>query len=182
VFKLWLWIAAQGWGSVSIKSRNYNPAMPKTLLAHAAAFGLLGGVLIAALRLIEYRWLVLSHSFALYAALVAVLFAALGLWLGRSLVRARVEVREVKIEVPVTLRADEPFQRDQAAADALGLTPRELEVLDALAAGHSNREIAARLFLSENTVKTHCSRVLEKLGARRRTQAVHQARSLRLIP
>ncbi|MBD8525598.1 helix-turn-helix domain-containing protein [Pseudomarimonas arenosa] len=150
------------------------------LIGHVAAFGLLGGALITGLRLIEYRWLVLSHSFEIYAALVATLFAGLGIWLGRSLSRRRIEVREVRVEVPVV--DAEPFVRDQAKIEALGLTPRELEVLEQMAAGHSNREIAQRLFLSENTIKTHSSRVLDKLGAKRRTQAVHQGKALRLIP
>jgi ATP/maltotriose-dependent transcriptional regulator MalT len=74
------------------------------------------------------------------------------------------------------------FVRDEAALRRLGLTPRELGILELIAAGLSTREIAARVFLSENTVKTHTSRVFEKLGARRRVQAVQRAREQRLIP
>lgn len=154
--------------------------MAKKLFVHAALFGLVGGALITGLKLIEYRWLVLSHSFEIYAALVAAVFAALGIWLGLKVARRRVEVREVEIKVEVA--APDAFVRDQAQVESLGLTPRELEVLEQMAAGHSNREIAERLFLSENTIKTHSSRVLDKLGAKRRTQAVHQGKALRLIP
>ena len=157
--------------------------MSKKLLVHAAVFGLTGGALITGLKLIEYRWLVLTHSFEIYSALIASLFAGLGIWLGVKVARRRVEVREVPVEVTVEVPVSaSDFVRDQAQVNMLGLTPRELEVLEQMAAGHSNREIAERLFLSENTIKTHISRLLDKLGAKRRTQAVHQGKALRLIP
>jgi DNA-binding CsgD family transcriptional regulator len=144
---------------------------------HALLFGLLGGLLIAALKLIEYRWLVLEHAVELYAGLVAALFAGVGIWLGGRLTRREVAV-EVR-EVPVALPAD--FVRDHDRLRTLGITPRELEVLGLIAEGLSNKEIAARAHVSENTVKTHSSRVFDKLGAKRRTQAVQRARELRLI-
>jgi ATP/maltotriose-dependent transcriptional regulator MalT len=72
--------------------------------------------------------------------------------------------------------------RDQSKIESLGITPRELQILELIAAGLSNKEIATRLFVSENTVKTHSSRVFDKLGARRRTQAVQLGKELRLIP
>jgi len=136
------------------------------------------GVLIAGLRFIEYRWLVVEHSVEIYGGLVAAVFAALGIWLGLRFTR-RVETVVVR-EVPVPAPVD--FVRDDAKVATLCITPRELEILEQIAAGHSNKEIAARLFVSENTVKTHSSRVFDKLGARRRTQAVQQAKELRLIP
>jgi NarL family two-component system response regulator LiaR len=141
-------------------------------------YGLLGGVLIAGLKLIEYRWLVLEHSVEIYGALVAALFASLGIWLGLRLTRhtESVVVREVVVPAPVN------FVRDQNKLESLGITPRELEILELIAAGLSNKEIAARVYVSENTVKTHSSRVFDKLGARRRTQAVQLGKELRLIP
>jgi NarL family two-component system response regulator LiaR len=141
-------------------------------------YGLLGGALIAALKLIEYRWLVVEHSLEIYGGLVAAVFAGVGIWLGHRLTRRieTVTVREVRVGVPVD------FMRDQGNVESLGITPRELEILELIAAGLSNREIAARLFVSENTVKTHSSRVFDKLDARRRTQAVQRGRELRLIP
>ena len=147
---------------------------------HVLLYGLLGGGLIALLRLIEYRWLVIDYSLEIYGGLVAAVFAALGIWLGLRLTRPRetVVVREVTREVPAPIG----FVRDQARLDALGITPRELEILELIAAGLSNREIAARAFVSENTVKTHSSRVFSKLGAQRRTQAVQLAKEQRLIP
>jgi NarL family two-component system response regulator LiaR len=148
--------------------------MRKTVLL----YGLLGGLLIAGLKLIEYRWLVVEHSLEIYGGLVAALFASVGIWLGHKLTRRpeTVVVREVVVEPP----AD--FVRDQGNVDSLGITPRELEILELIAAGLSNKEIAARAYVSENTVKTHSSRVFDKLGAQRRTQAVQRGRELRLIP
>lgn len=145
---------------------------------HVLLYGLLGGILIAGLKLIEYRWVVVEYSVEIYGALVAGLFAGFGIWLGRRLTgRAeKVVVKEVMVEAPVA------FVRDQARVDTLGLTPRELEILELIAAGLSNREIADRVHISENTVKTHSSRVFDKLGARRRTQAVQLGKDLRLIP
>ena len=141
-------------------------------------YGLLGGVLIALLKLVEYRYLVLEHSLEVYGGIVALVFAAVGLWLGRKLTRERVVTQTVRVEIPRT----GPFVRDQARVDALGITPRELDILEALAAGLSNKEIAERLFVSENTVKTHAARLFSKLDARRRTQAVQLAKEAGLIP
>jgi len=145
-------------------------------------YGLLGGVLIVALKLIEYRWLVLEHSLEIYGGLVALLFSGVGLWLGRKLARPRerLVVREVPVRVEVPVPAG-PFVRNEARVRELGLTPRELEILEAVASGLSNKEIAARLFVSENTVKTHAGRVFAKLSARRRTQAVQRAKEAGLI-
>ena len=148
---------------------------------HVLLYGLLAGVLIAGLKFIEYRWLVVEYSVEIYGALVATVFASLGIWLGLKLTRPErhtetVVVREVIVEAPFE------FVRDQAKVEALGITPRELEILTLIAEGLSNKEIAARVFVSENTVKTHSSRVFDKLGARRRTQAVQLGKELRLIP
>jgi len=145
---------------------------------HVLLYGLLLGVLIAALQLIEYRWLVLEHSVEIYGGLVAAVFAAVGIWLGLRLTRRTesVVVREVMVPAPVN------FVRDQSKLESLGITPRELEILALIAEGLSNKEIAARVYVSENTVKTHSSRVFDKLGARRRTQAVQLGKELRLIP
>ena len=156
--------------------------MKKTILL----YGLLGGVLIAALKLIEYRFLVLEHSLEIYGGIVAALFSGLGIWLGLKLTKTRDVVREVpvRVEVPVEVRVpvNGPFERNQARVEQLGITPRELEILEALAAGFSNREIAERLFVSENTVKTHTARLFDKLSAKRRTQAVQLAKEAGLIP
>jgi DNA-binding CsgD family transcriptional regulator len=141
-------------------------------------YGLSGGLLIAALRYIEYRFLVVEHSIEIYAALIAVIFAAVGIRLGLS-INKRKEVVVVREAAPA---GDRPFTRDDAKVAELGLTPRELEILDRIAGGLSTRQIAEALFVSENTVKTHASRLFDKLGVNRRTQAVHVARTLGIIP
>ena len=141
-------------------------------------YGVLGGALIALLKAIEYRYLVVDHSVEIYGALVAVVFVTLGIWLGLRITgrKERVVVREVRVPAPVV------FTRNAEKLAAIGMTPRELEILELIAAGLSNREIADRVFVSENTVKTHSSRVFEKLGARRRTQAVQLGKEFGLIP
>ncbi|MDB4947714.1 MAG: regulatory protein LuxR [Gemmatimonadetes bacterium] len=145
---------------------------------HVLLYGLLGGVLIVLLKVVEYRYLVVEHSIEIYGGLVAAVFAGLGIWLGLQLTRTKetVVVREVAVPAPTS------FVRDAARVEALRITPRELEILEHIAAGHSNRQIAEKLFVSENTVKTHASRLFEKLDASRRTQAVQIAKQRGLIP
>lgn len=145
---------------------------------HVLLYGLLGGFVIAGLKLVEYRWLVIEYSVEIYGGIVAAVFASVGIWLGLRLTRPKetVVVREVVVPAPAT------FERDLRKLESLGITPRELEILELIAEGLSNREIAGRVFVSENTVKTHLSRVFDKLGARRRTQAVQLGKELRLIP
>jgi DNA-binding CsgD family transcriptional regulator len=157
-------------------------AMKRTIVI----YGLLGGAFILALRLMEYRYLVVEHSLEIYGGMVAALFSALGIWLGLKLTRTKetVVVREVQVEVEVQVPAApaSPFVVDAAQLERLGITPREHEILQLIAAGLSNREIAEKLFVSGNTVKTHSSRLFDKLNARRRTQAVQLAKEARLIP
>jgi ATP/maltotriose-dependent transcriptional regulator MalT len=152
-------------------------------------YGLLGGVLVAVLQLLEYRLLVATHAVELYGGLVALVFAALGIWLGRRIARPRerVVVQEVERELvaehpaPLPVSATVAFVPDAARLARFGITPREHEILQLIAAGLSTREIADRLGVSENTVKTHTSRLLAKLQARRRTQAVQRAKEAGLL-
>ena len=145
---------------------------------HVFLYGLIGGLLIAVLKWTEYRFLVIEHSLEIYGGLVAATFAVLGIWLGVRLTRTneRVVVREVLVQ------SAQPFIPDETKRERLGITRRELEILELIAHGMSNREIAEKLYVSENTVKTHSSRVLDKLGAKRRTQAVQFGKELGLIP
>jgi NarL family two-component system response regulator LiaR len=140
-------------------------------------YGVLGGILITVLKVTEYRFLVVEHSLEIYGGLIAATFAVLGIWLGLKLTATRERV--VVKEVPA---AAEPFVPNERKQEDLGITPRELEVLELIAQGMSNREIAGKLFVSENTVKTHSSRVFDKLGARRRTQAVQLGKEFGLLP
>lgn len=145
---------------------------------HVLIFGLVGGLLIAALQFTAYRFVVIEHSVELYGALVAILFATFGIWLGLRITRRRerVVVREVLVG-PAS-----PFAPNTDRQQSLGITARELEILTLVARGLSNREIGSELFVSANTVKTHCSRVFAKLGAARRTQAVQRGKELGLLP
>jgi ATP/maltotriose-dependent transcriptional regulator MalT len=158
---------------------------------HVLIFGLVGGLLIATLQYTEYRFVVIEHSVELYGALVAVLFAAFGIWLGLRITRRRETIRETVVVREVIVPAEAPaplvsnsahFAPDAVQQQALGMTPRELEILTLIARGLSNREIATQLFVSENTVKTHCARAFDKLGAARRTQAVQRGKELGLLP
>ena len=141
-------------------------------------YGLLGGLLIAALRLVEYRFLVVEHSIEIYGGLIALLFAGVGVWLGLKLTRKK----EVVVFKEVMVSAAVPFALNDERLRELGVTPREQEILELIANGMSNREIAEKLFVSENTVKTHSTRLFDKLGAKRRTQAVQLGKELGLIP
>jgi DNA-binding NarL/FixJ family response regulator len=143
-------------------------------LKHLAIYGVAGGLLIVAMRFVEYRFLVVEHSIEIYVAIVAAAFAGAGIWLGKALL-GRTVVKE--IAVPVAVPSPAPFVPDAQKIAALGITPREFEVLQLIAEGLSNKEMAERLCVSENTVKTHASRVFDKLGASRRTQAVQRAKS-----
>lgn len=120
-----------------------------------------------ALQWLDYQRVARMHSGDIYLFLVAAAFLVLGIFLG---------VRVIAAPAPVA------FDGNPKAKAALGLSERELEVLHELAAGRSNKEIAARLHVSPNTVKTHVARLFEKLGARRRTEAIRRARELGIVP
>jgi hypothetical protein len=124
---------------------------------HVLIYGLIGGVLIALLKWTEYRFLVVEHSLEIYGGLTAVTFAVLGIWLGLKLT-GKQETVVIK-EVVVSPR--QPFVADDNKRENLSITRRELEILELIAQGLSNREIAEKLFVSENTVKTHSSRVFD---------------------
>lgn len=156
----------------------------KHILIHGLIYGLCGGVLIAALKLIEYRFIVLEHSIEIYGGLIALLFAAVGIWLGRKVTRKEQVIveRELIVEREVRVPAGTPFALNEQRLHELAITRRELEILELIAQGLSNREIGEKLFVSENTVKTHSSRLFDKLSAKRRTQAVQRGKELGLIP
>ena len=136
-------------------------------------YGLALGLLLAALQFFEYRWMLMRHAEEWYVGLVALLFAAVGIWAGT------VWNRKKPSPAPAAVATAAAPERSKAAVlEQLGITPRELEVLEWMARGLSNQEIADRMFVSLNTVKTHASNVFAKLGAQRRTQAIQQAKAL----
>ena len=163
-------------------TRESAPSSRRRAVRDILLYGVAGGLLIAVLKLTEYHFLVVEHSVEIYGALVAALFAGLGIWLGQTLTRKKpaVIIKEVPAQAPVQPMG--PFVADETRVSQLGITPREMEILGLIATGLSNREIAGRLFVSENTVKTHSSLLLDKLGAKRGTQAVQIAKTARLIP
>ena len=148
----------------------------KKILIHTLIYGVCGGLLIVVLKLIEFRFLVVERAIEIYGALIAVLFAGLGIWLGLRLTRKELVIKEVAVPAPHHFVLNEDRQRE------LGITKRELEILELIAQGLSNREIAEKLFVSENTVKTHSSRLFDKLDVKRRTQAVQTGKEMGLIP
>ena len=140
-------------------------------------FGFFSGVLITALMLAENRLLGVPHSSEIYGLLVAVVFVAVGILLGRTLVG-----RKATVAPDVAMTAKGPFRPDEERLAELKITPRELEILKLISEGLSTREIADKLCVSESTVKTHSNRLFDKLGAKRRTQAVQLGKAARLIP
>jgi NarL family two-component system response regulator LiaR len=150
----------------------------KQTLIYGLLYGLGGGLLIVLLKLVEYRFLIAEHSVEIYGGLIALVFAVLGIWLGLKLTRKKEVIVLKEIAVP----AAQTFTLNEARLHDLGVTKRELEILELIAKGLSNKEIAESLFVSENTVKTHSSRLFDKIGARRRTQAVQMGKEMGLIP
>jgi DNA-binding CsgD family transcriptional regulator len=146
---------------------------------HVLIYGLIGGALIVVLRWMEYRFLVVEHSVEIYGGLIAATFAVLGIWFGLKLTKTEPKTAVTEVS---SRPAAEPFVPDEKKREDLSITPRELEILRLIAQGMSNKEIAEKLYISENTVKTHSSRVFDKLGAKRRTQAVQLGKEFGLLP
>ena len=137
--------------------------MKKTILLYSLAIAAAALVL----QWLEYQYTVRRFSSEIYIGVIALAFTGLGVWVGLRL---------------TPKRGPQPFEQNHAAIRSLGISEREFEVLELLASGCTNREIAEKLFVSPNTVKTHLSHLYEKLEVRRRTQAVQRARALEVIP
>jgi DNA-binding NarL/FixJ family response regulator len=148
--------------------RENTGSMRRTIIIYGVAMAVLTGIL----KTVEYRYLIRDIPLELYIGVVALIFTGLGIWSGLKLTRPKV------VEVQVA----SPFERDDEAIKRLGISKREFEVLELIAAGLSNQDIADRLFVSTSTVKTHVSNVLAKLDASRRTAAIARAKQLRIIP
>lgn len=132
------------------------------------------------LKWLELRFIIFDHSFEIYAGLIAVIFTVLGIWLALKLSKPKVETRVVEKEVFV-IRNDD-FIPNASLISELDLSKRELEILNLMALGHSNEEIADQLFISLSTVKSHNQNLFVKLDVKRRTQAIEKAKRLSLIP
>ena len=145
---------------------------------HTVLFAAAGGVLLVALKYIEYKHFVRAYPGEVYGGLIALIFTIAGTYLGLRWTKRK----EVVVIKEVRVREGGPFILNDAKLRELSLTPREHEILGLIAEGLSNREIAERLFVSENTVKTHSSRLFDKMGVSRRTQAVQKGKEFGLIP
>ena len=132
------------------------------------------------LKWLELRFIIFDHSFEIYIGFIAVIFTALGIWLALKLSKPKIET--VVVEKEVYVSRNENFVLDTLLVSQLELSKRELEILSLLAQGHSNQEIAVKLFVSLSTVKTHIQNLFEKLDVKRRIQAVEKAKRLNLIP
>jgi NarL family two-component system response regulator LiaR len=131
------------------------------------------------MKWLEWRFLIADYAIEVFAGAMALVFTCLGIWLALKLIKPK--TNNVYIEKEVIVKTND-FVLDELTLASLGLSKRELEVLQLMAEGLSNHQIAERLFVSLNTIKTHSARVFEKLDVQRRTQAVDKAKKLRLIP
>ncbi len=149
---------------------------------HTIFYGVCLAALLFLLKWLELRLVIIHHHMEVYIGAVAILFTALGIWLALKLTQSKIKTVVVEKEVYLPNGNGGAFTQNAGEVSRLGLSNRELEVLQLMAEGLSNQEIAARLFVSLNTVKTHSSRVFEKLDVKRRTQAVDKAKRLSIIP
>lgn len=144
----------------------------------AFVYGCSLAVLLFLLKWLELRFIIINHSFEIYIGAIALIFTILGIWLAHKLIKPRIQIIEKEVYKERSIN----FVADEATITKLGLSKRELEVLSLIAEGFSNQEIGERLFISLNTVKTHTSRLFEKLDVKRRTQAIEKAQREGLIP
>jgi len=141
-------------------------------------YGICCGLLILVLRLVEYRFLIIDNKLELYGGAVALIFVVLGIWFGSKLAKKKevIVVKEIKV------KEDVPFILNEENLKSVGMSKREYEILEQVAKGLSNKEIADTLSVSENTIKTHTSRIFEKLNVNRRMQAIQRAKEMGLLP
>ena len=123
--------------------------------------------------------MVINHTLEIYIGLIAIVFTALGIWLALKLTKPKKETIIIEKEIYVS---DTEFIQDRNQLEKLNLSKREMDVLELIAQGCSNQEIASQLFVSLPTIKSHSSKLFEKLDVNRRTQAVEKAKRLKLIP
>ncbi|HEY1167305.1 MAG TPA: LuxR C-terminal-related transcriptional regulator [Chitinophaga sp.] len=147
---------------------------------HILLYGASLAVLLFLLKWLELRFIIIDHAFEIYIGAIALIFTALGIWLALKL--ARPKVKTVIVEKEVHISRPPVFTLNSGELDKLGLSSRDLEVLQLMAEGLSNQEIASRLFVSLNTIKTHSSNLFIKMDVKRRTQAIEKAKRLSIIP
>ncbi len=147
--------------------------MRKTILL----YGLALAVLIFTLKALEYKYFVRDLSMEVYVGLIAIVFTVIGIWVATKIIRRKTETVIKEVAIPVN-----DYVKNEALIEKLGISTREYDVLEQMSLGLSNQEIADKLFISLNTVKTHSSNLYVKLDVKRRTQAVQKAKELNIIP
>jgi two-component system, NarL family, response regulator LiaR len=147
-------------------------------------YGISLAFLMFLLKWLELRFIIFDHSFEIYIGLIAVIFTALGIWLALNLSKPKIETVVVEKQVYVTRNDPNRYQEfipNTSLISQLELSKRELEILNLMAQGHSNEEIASKIFVSVSTVKSHNQNLFAKLDVKRRTQAIEKAKRLNLI-
>ncbi len=146
-------------------------------------YGLSMALLLFLLKWIEFHFVIMDFAFEIYIGLIAAIFTVLGIWLALKLARPKVKTVIVEKEIYISAAStDKGFVLNERELNQINLSKRELEVLQLMAEGLSNQEIAEKLFVSLSTVKTHNQNIFEKLDVKRRLQAVEKAKRLNLIP
>lgn len=153
---------------------------PNLLAKHKLTilYGVSLALLLFLLKWLELKLIIVNHAYEAYMGAIAIFFTALGIWLALKLTKPKTVV----VEKPVYINSTSEFTINQSELDKLGISKRELEVLQLMAEGLSNQEISERLFVSLNTIKTHSAKVFEKMEVKRRTQAVEMGKRLCIIP
>lgn len=146
---------------------------------HVILYGISLALLLFLLNWLKIKFIIIDHAFEVYAGAIALVFMILGIFLAIKLTKPKVQT--ITVEKEVFINNEAGFVFNSKEMEKLGLSKRELEVLKLMSQGLSNQEIADRIFVSLNTVKTHSSKVFEKLDVKRRTQAVEKAKRLKLI-
>lgn len=142
-------------------------------------FGIALALLLLILQFLEYNLIILSSQIDLYIAIMAIGFTIFGIWISKKITNEKTQIQVIEKEIYISNEL--PFQIDQKEIEKLKISKRELEVLELMAKGLSNQEIANKLFVSLNTIKTHSSNLFEKLNVKRRTQAIELAKKIRII-
>lgn len=146
---------------------------------HVLLYGAAMALLVFVLKWLELRFVVIDHAFELYVGFIALIFTGLGIWLSLKLAKPKTETVVVEKQVYVN---NNDFELNSSEIEKLNISKRELEVLELMAHGLSNHEIAERLFVSLSTIKTHSRNIFDKMDVSRRTQAIDKAKKLRIIP
>ena len=146
---------------------------------HIFLYGLILAVLVFVLKWLQWKFLIVDNSLDIYSGLIAVFFTVLGIWVATQLTKPRIE--KVVVEKEVMVSQPKEFSVNKTELEKLNLTDREYEILQLLAKGYSNSEIANNLFLSLSTIKTHVSNLYAKMDVNRRTQVVLKAKSLKIV-